>query len=177
MPPLCIYRLNWARRTSWGWWDCDMTMSSGHRIWNSSPGGLRPSTYLSVTEAPYNIESSRVSGEKTFCFFERPEPWRPEWGSDVRSPTFQVGSFNHCTRAPAPKQCNHSRKKIQACSVTTTPEPSPWLKYNLFIYPYISVNIDLIFVSIKIMTFYMSIFLGSRSFQLVPQRCVNPFFY
>ena len=20
-PPLCIYRLNWARRTSWGWWD------------------------------------------------------------------------------------------------------------------------------------------------------------
>ena len=21
MPPLCTYRLNWARRTSWGWWD------------------------------------------------------------------------------------------------------------------------------------------------------------
>ena len=20
-PPLCIYRLKWARRTSWGWWD------------------------------------------------------------------------------------------------------------------------------------------------------------
>ena len=20
-PPLCSYRLNWARRTSWGWWD------------------------------------------------------------------------------------------------------------------------------------------------------------
>ena len=20
-PPLCTYRLNWARRTSWGWWD------------------------------------------------------------------------------------------------------------------------------------------------------------
>ena len=26
MPPLCTYRLNWARRTSWGWWDeCDNT--------------------------------------------------------------------------------------------------------------------------------------------------------
>ena len=25
---------------------------------------------LSVTEAPHNIESSRVSGEETFCFFE-----------------------------------------------------------------------------------------------------------
>ena len=32
-PPLCTYRLNWARRTSWGWWDE-----------NSSPGGLRLST-------------------------------------------------------------------------------------------------------------------------------------
>ena len=21
MPPLCTYRLNWIRRTSWGWWD------------------------------------------------------------------------------------------------------------------------------------------------------------
>ena len=21
MPPLCTYRLNWARKTSWGWWD------------------------------------------------------------------------------------------------------------------------------------------------------------
>ena len=20
-PPLCTYRLNWAKRTSWGWWD------------------------------------------------------------------------------------------------------------------------------------------------------------
>ena len=20
-PPLCTYKLNWARRTSWGWWD------------------------------------------------------------------------------------------------------------------------------------------------------------
>ena len=20
-PPLCTYRLNWARKTSWGWWD------------------------------------------------------------------------------------------------------------------------------------------------------------
>ena len=26
-PPLCTYRLNWARRTSWGWWDeCDDTV-------------------------------------------------------------------------------------------------------------------------------------------------------
>ena len=40
-----------------------------------------------------NIESSRVSGKETFCFYET---WRPEWGS-----TFQAGIFNYCTRAPA----------------------------------------------------------------------------
>ena len=53
---------------------------------------------LSVTEAPHNIESLRVSWEETFCFFET---WTPEWGSNARSPTFQAGSFNRCTRAPA----------------------------------------------------------------------------
>ena len=43
--------------------------------------------YLSVTEAPHNIELLW-------------EVWRPEWGSNPRSPTFQAGSFNHCTSAP-----------------------------------------------------------------------------
>ena len=52
--------------------------------------------YLSVTEAPPNIESLRVSGEETLCFFET---WMPERGSDSRSPTFQAGSFNHYTMA------------------------------------------------------------------------------
>ena len=56
--------------------------------------------YLSVTETLHNIESLRVNGEETFCFFET---WRPEWGSNPRSPTFQAlaGSFNHGTKAPA----------------------------------------------------------------------------
>ena len=54
--------------------------------------------YLSVTKTHHNIKSLRVRGEETFCFFEI---WRPEWGSNPRSPTFQAGSFNRCTRAPA----------------------------------------------------------------------------
>ena len=53
--------------------------------------------YLSVTEAPHNIEYLRVSGEETLCSFET---LRPEWGSSPRSPTFQAGNLNHCTRAP-----------------------------------------------------------------------------
>ena len=49
-------------------------------------------------EAPQNIESLWVREEETFCFFET---WRPELDSNLRSPIFQAGSFNHCTRAPA----------------------------------------------------------------------------
>ena len=62
-------------------------------------GVLGRARYFSVTEAPHNIEYLRVSGEETFCFFGT---WMPKWGSNPRSPTFQAGSFNHCTRAPAP---------------------------------------------------------------------------
>ena len=39
-----------------------------------------------------------VSGEEIFCFFET---WRPECGSNPRSPTFKAGSFSHCIRVPA----------------------------------------------------------------------------
>ena len=42
----------------------EMTLPSRHRIPNSSPG-VRV-RYLSVTEAPHNIKSLRVSGEETF---------------------------------------------------------------------------------------------------------------
>ena len=59
--------------------------------------------HLSVTEALQNIKYLRLSGEVTVCSFET---WRPEWGSNPRSPTFQADSFNHCFRAPAAAQTN-----------------------------------------------------------------------
>ena len=65
--------------------------------------------YLSVTEVPHNIESLWVSGEETFCFFET---CRSEWGSNPRSPTFQAGSFNHCTRAAAFKWVKNRNKQF-----------------------------------------------------------------
>ena len=106
---LCTYRLNWTRRTSWGWWDewDDTALQTQIRA---------RARLLSATEAPHNIESLRVSGGETFCFFET---WRPEWGSNPGSPTFQAGSFNHCTRAPALHyaipSCNKSYSRL--CSV------------------------------------------------------------
>ena len=65
-------------------------------FWFACHGGQ--ASYFSVTEAPHNIESLRVSREETFCFFET---WIPEWVSSPRSPTFQAGSFNHGTSALA----------------------------------------------------------------------------
>ena len=69
---------------------------------------------LLVTEVPHNIESLRVSGEKTFVFFET---WRPEWGSNTRSPTFQAGCFNHSTRAPpsSPVNTRHIWRTFVQC--------------------------------------------------------------
>ena len=74
-PPLCTYRLNWARRTSWGWWDDWETLSSRHRIRNSSPGGLRPSTLPLGHGGSPQYWLSHVDGEETFFVsFKPPRP-------------------------------------------------------------------------------------------------------
>ena len=74
-----------------------MTLPSRHRIRHARPGGLRPSTLPFGHGGFSNIESLRVSREETFCFFET---WRPESGSNPRSPSFSTCSFNHCNRTP-----------------------------------------------------------------------------
>ena len=94
-PPLYTYRLNWARRTSWGWWEewddtALQTQDSKFEPWRSE--------VEHVTEAPHNIESPEWA-EKKHLF----ETWRPGCGSNPRSPSYQAGSFNHCTRTPASK--------------------------------------------------------------------------
>ena len=60
------HMLNWAKRTSWGWWDewDDTPLRIRHRIWNSRPGGLRPSTLHHGHDAPHNIKF--YEGKKHF---------------------------------------------------------------------------------------------------------------
>ena len=80
-----------------------MTLPSRHMIRNSSPGGLRPSALpLSHGGSPQYWIFTSERGRNIFFF----ETWRPEWGSNPRSPTFQAGSFNHCTRAHASGNCS-----------------------------------------------------------------------
>ena len=63
------YRLNCARRPPEDGEINEITLPSRHRIKNLGPGGLRTSMLL-LDEAPHNIESLRVSKEKTFCYLK-----------------------------------------------------------------------------------------------------------
>ena len=75
-----------------------MTLPPRHRVRNSSSDGLRPSPLPLGHGGSPQFWIFTIEREETICFLET---WRQEWGSNPRSPTFQAGSFNHCTRAPA----------------------------------------------------------------------------
>ena len=83
---------NLLRMVRWMRWHC--LLDTGFEIRALAIWGWTP--HLSVAERPHNVISSRMSREEIFCFFET---WRPEWGSNPRSLTFQWISFNHCTMA------------------------------------------------------------------------------
>ena len=74
----------------------EMTLSSRHRTRNSSPGGLRPARYLSVTEAPHNTDFHTWMGKKHFCFFQTAETGNRTPDSGVKG-----SGANHYPRAPA----------------------------------------------------------------------------
>ena len=54
-----------------------MTLSSRHRIRNSSPSGLRPSTLPLGHGGSPQYWVSHVDGEETFCFFQSAETGPP----------------------------------------------------------------------------------------------------
>ena len=70
-PPLCTYRLNWARRTSWGWWDdwddtVLQTQDSKSRPWRSE---AEHATSRS-RRLPTILTFTRGLGRNIFCFFQ-----------------------------------------------------------------------------------------------------------
>ena len=91
-PPLCIHRLNWAGRTSWGWWDewddtALQTQNSKFKPWRSE---AEHATSRSQ-RLPTIFNLYEWAGKKYFLFFET---WILERGSKPRPPTFQAGSFS-----------------------------------------------------------------------------------
>ena len=96
--PLCahVYRLNWARRTSWNDEDkrddtASQTQDSKFEPWRSGADLV----HLGHGGFPQYWISEQ--GRNIFFF----KILMPELGSNPRSPTFQASSFNHCTRSPA----------------------------------------------------------------------------
>ena len=73
-PPLCTYRLNWAGRTSWGWWDdwddtVLQTQDSKFEPWRSE---AEHATSRS-RRLPTILTFTRGWGRNIFCFFQTVE--------------------------------------------------------------------------------------------------------
>ena len=74
-PPLCTYRLNWAKRTSWGWWDdwddtVLQTQDSKFEPWRSE---AEHATSRS-RRLPTILTFTRGWGRNIFVSFKPPRP-------------------------------------------------------------------------------------------------------
>ena len=95
-PPLCTYRLNWARRTSWGWWDdwddtVLQTQDSKFKPWRSE---AEHATSRS-RGLPTILTFTRGWGRNN-CFFQTAETGNRTPDSGVKG-----SGANHYPRAPA----------------------------------------------------------------------------
>ena len=74
-PPLCTYRLNWARRTSWGWWDdwddtVHQTQDSKFEPWRSEAEHATSRSRRLLTILTF----TRGWGRNIFVSFKPPKP-------------------------------------------------------------------------------------------------------
>ena len=90
-PPLCTYRLNWARRTSWGWWDdwddtVLQTQDSKFEPWGSE---AEHATSRS-RRLPTILSFTRGWGRNIFCLFQTAET-----GDRTPNPGMKGSGANH----------------------------------------------------------------------------------
>ena len=85
----------------------EMTLSSRHRIRNSNPGGLRPSTLPLGHGGSPQYWLSHVDGEETFCSFQTAETGNRTPNSGVKG-----SGANHYPRAPAQASKQEYKKKL-----------------------------------------------------------------
>ena len=97
-PPLCTYRLNWARRTSWGWWDdwddtVLQTQDSKLEPWRSE---AEHATSRSP-RLPTILTFTRGWGRNNFVSFKPPRP-----GTEPRTLAWKAAVLT-TTLGPPPK--------------------------------------------------------------------------
>ena len=81
-PPLCTYRLNWARRTSWGWWDDwnDTVLQTKDSKFEPLRSEAEHATSRS-RRLPTILTFTRGWGRNIFVSFKPPRP-----GTEPRTP-------------------------------------------------------------------------------------------
>ena len=101
-PPLCTYRLNWARRTAWGWWDdWDDTVlrrqDSKFEPWRSEVEHATSRWW----RVPTILTFTRGWGRNIFVSFKPPRPGTKlrtlAWKAAVLTTTLGPPPWGHCT--------------------------------------------------------------------------------
>ena len=123
-PPLCTYRLNWARRTSWGWWeDWDdtvlQTQDSKFEPWRSE---AEHATSRS-RKLPTILTFTRGWGRNNFVSFKPPRP-----GTEPRTLAWKAAVLTTTLGPPPNRHCAFfSLKKFNAHWVPKPETPSIWM--------------------------------------------------
>ena len=119
-PPLCTYRLNWARRTSWGWWDdwddtVLQTQDSKFEPWRSE---AEHATSRS-RRLPTILTFTRGWGRNNFVSFKPPRP-----GTEPRTLAWKAAVLT-TTLGPSPPSL---KPKSEICQLSKSKNRSP--EYN-----------------------------------------------
>ena len=106
-PPLCTYRLNWARRTSWGWWDdwddtVLQTQDSKFEPWRSE---AEHATSRS-RRLPTILTFTRGWGRNNFVSFKPPRP-----GTEPRMLAWKAAGLT-TTLGPPPNSATSEKSKF-----------------------------------------------------------------
>ena len=114
-PPLCTYRLNWARRTSWGWWDdwddtVLQTQDSKFEPWRSE---AEHATSRS-RRLPTILTFTRGWGRNIFVSFKPPTP-----GTEPRTLAWKAAVLT-TTLGPPPLSVARQSSLIRLYYFSTT---------------------------------------------------------
>ena len=107
-PPLCTYRLNWARRTSWGWWDdwddtVLQTQDSKFEPWRSE---AEHATSRS-RRLPTILTFTRGWGRNNFVSFKPPRP-----GTEPRTLAWKAAVLS-TTLGPPPRTIRRQAVSVE----------------------------------------------------------------
>ena len=113
-PPLCTYRLNWARRTSWGWDDWDdtvlQTQDSKFEPWRSE---AEHATSRS-RRLPTILTFTRGRGRNNFVSFKPPRP-----GTEPRTLAWKAAVLTTTLGPPPPTKDNEMNLIVLSSRPTT----------------------------------------------------------